>query len=374
MQPGPKNSITDVSGIKVGHAQDMKLMSGTTVVLPEDSAVAAVDCRGGGPGTRETDALHPANLVEEVHAVVFSGGSAMGLDAASGVVAWLKTKGRGFPVAAGVSVPIVPAAILFDLLNGGDKSRTDERTYFEFGKMAAANASYDCPLGNIGAGTGAKAGTLKGGIGTASLQQKTESTLENSRGGDNGFTVGALAAVNPFGSVTFPERTDFWAWPFERNGEFGGRGAPKNLPENILDEEQRKIIELSLDFDFESPFLQAEKSEVSDSWLTDNSVSTNTTLCVVATDAALTKAQAQRVAIMAQNGFARAIRPVHTPFDGDTVFVLSTGKIPLSTMPRIDIARIGMMSADCVARAITRGVYSAESLGIWPAYRNSVQL
>jgi len=142
---------------------------------------------------------------------------------------------------------------------------------------------------------------------------------------------------------------------------------------NFLDEKQRKRNERSLDFDFESPFLQAEKSFVSDSRLFDDRVSTNTTLCVVATDAVLTKAQAQRVAIMAQDGFARAIRPVHTPFDGDTVFVLSTGKIPLSAMPLIDIARIGMMSADCVARAITRGVYSAESLGIWPAYRNSIQ-
>ena len=136
MQPGPKNSITDVSGIKVGHAQDMKLMSGTTVVLPDAAAVAAVDCRGGGPGTRETDALHPANLVEEVHAVVLSGGSAMGLDAAGGVAAWLKTQGRGFLVAKDVSVPIVPAAILFDLLNGGEKSAMDEHTYFEFGKKS----------------------------------------------------------------------------------------------------------------------------------------------------------------------------------------------------------------------------------------------
>ena len=169
-------------------------MSGTTVVLPDEAAVAAVDCRGGGPGTRETDALHPANLVEEVHAIVLSGGSAMGLDAASGVAAWLKTQGRGFLVAPNVSVPIVPAAILFDLLNGGEKSGMDEHTYFEFGKDAAARAEYECPLGNVGAGTGAKAGKLKGGIGTASLQQNPESSAEK------GFTVGALAAVNPFGS------------------------------------------------------------------------------------------------------------------------------------------------------------------------------
>ena len=227
MRPGPKNSITDVSGIKVGHAQDMRLMSGTTVVLPDEAAVAAVDCRGGGPGTRETDALHPANLVEEVHAIVLSGGSAMGLDAASGVAAWLKTQGRGFLVAPNVSVPIVPAAILFDLLNGGEKSGMDEHTYFEFGKDAAARAEYECPLGNVGAGTGAKAGKLKGGIGTASLQQNPESSAEK------GFTVGALAAVNPFGSVTLPELPDFWAWPFEINAEYGGRGAPKFVSEKV---------------------------------------------------------------------------------------------------------------------------------------------
>jgi len=371
MQPGPKNSITDVSGIKVGHAQDMKLMSGTTVVLPDAAAVAAVDCRGGGPGTRETDALHPANLVEEVHAVVLSGGSAMGLDAAGGVAAWLKTQGRGFLVAKDVSVPIVPAAILFDLLNGGEKSAMDEHTYFEFGKKAAVNAGYECPLGNVGAGTGAKAGKLKGGIGTASLQQNQDNSVEK------GFTVGALAAVSPFGSVTLPGLPDFWAWPFERNAEYGGRGAPKVLSAKGGKSEINKINELALDFDLESPFKDTEHSpgngDKSGNDAFANSVSTNTTLCVVATDAVLTKAQAQRVAIMAQDGFARAIRPVHTPFDGDTVFVLATGKIPLSKMPPIDIARLGMMAADCVARAIARGVYAAESLGVWPGYRNSVQ-
>jgi L-aminopeptidase/D-esterase-like protein len=329
--------------------------------------VAAVDCRGGAPGTRETDALHPANLVEEVHAVVLSGGSATGLDAASGVAAWLKSAGRGFPVATGVKVPIVPSAILFDLLNGGNKSEIGEHTYFEFGKSAVASADLECPLGNIGAGTGASAGILKGGIGTASLQQKSGILTGGPGSGNVGFTVGALAAANPFGSVTLPGRADFWAWPFERNGEFGGRGAPKFEPES----EQKKIDELSLDFDFESPFQQTEKSSEKSA---AGSVSMNTTLCVVATDAALTKAQSQRVAIMAQDGFARAIRPVHTPFDGDTIFVLATGEIPLSAMPPVDIARIGMMAADCVARAISRGVYAAESLGIWTSYRDSIRI
>ena len=371
MQPGPKNSITDVSGIKVGHAQDMKLMSGTTVVLPEDAAVGAVDCRGGAPGTRETDALHSANLVEEVHAVVLSGGSAMGLDSAGGVAAWLKTQGRGFPVAKDVLVPIVPAAILFDLLNGGEKSKMDEHTYFEFGKKAAADASYECTIGNVGAGTGAKAGTLKGGIGTASLQQNSKNCTEKD------FTVGALAAVNSFGSVTMPYLPNFWAWPFERNAEYGGMGPPNVFSAKNKTSEKNNTNELELDFDFKSPFegpLQTyNKNYKSGNDAFTNNISTNTTLCVVATDANLNKAQAQRVAIMAQDGFARSIRPIHTPFDGDTVFVLATGKIPLSNMPSIDIARLGMMAADCVARAITRGVYTAESLGIWPCYMDSIK-
>ena len=368
MQPGPKNSITDVPGIKVGHAQDIKLMSGTTVVIPDIAAIAAVDCRGGAPGTRETDVLDTANLVEEVHAIVLSGGSAMGLDAASGVAAWLKSEGRGFPVATGVKVPIVPAAILFDLLNGGNKSRMQEHTFFEFGKTAAEIAGYDCPLGNIGAGTGAKAGTLKSGIGTASLQQNAERSSNHSKRSNKCFKVGALAAVNPFGSVTIPYSRDFWAWPFEQNDEFGGRGAP-NIFGDSTSEKSKNCKNLSLDFDFESPLLREEQfSEKS----TVGRVSTNTTLCVVATDAALTKSQAQRVAIMSHDGFARAIRPVHTPFDGDTVFVLATGEISLSAMPPVDIACIGMMAADCVARAITRGVYAAESLGIWPSYQDSI--
>ena len=370
MHPGPKNSITDVSGIKVGHAQDMKLISGTTVVMPDVATVAAVDCRGGAPGTRETDALHPANMLEEVDAIVLSGGSAMGLDAASGVAAWLKSAGRGFAVATGIKVPVVPSAILFDLINGGDKSRMDEHTYFEFGKIAAESADCECPQGNVGAGTGASAGSLKGGIGTASLQQKNGIRTEISESENYGFMVGALAAANPSGSVTLPGLDDFWAWPFEQNAEFGGRGAPDVLGNNTSDN-AKNCSNLLLDYDFESPLSQAEQFSKKS---TTNHVSTNTTLCVVATDAALTKSQAQRVAIMAQDGFARAIRPVHTPFDGDTVFVLATGRISLSENPLVDIACIGMMAADCVARAITRGVFAAESLGIWPSYKDSIQI
>ena len=244
-----------------------------------------------------------------------------------------------------------------------------EHIYFVFGKEAAANASSDCPLGNIGAGTGAKAGTYKGGLGTASLINEQSGNSNN-----NSYTVGVLVAVNSFGSVTMPNRADFWAGPFERGNEFGGRGVPVFIKDSEHGKDLQKINELPLDFDFESTFRQlaiSSKLDTPDVETPDGSISLNTTLCVVATDAALTKVQAQRVAIMAQDGFARAIRPVHTPFDGDVVFVLSTGGIRLSREPSMDIARLGMMAADCTARAITRGVYTANSLGKWPGYQDS---
>ena len=186
-----------------------------------------------------------------------------------------------------------------------------------------------------------------------------------------------MAVVNSFGSVTLPNRFDFWAWPFEQNGEFGGRGIPKETPSNNKHTEKLKIKNLQLDFDFENPFKELEQTTKNNNSVnkatSKNNVSTNTTLCVVATDAALTKAEAKRVAIMAQDGFARAIRPVHTPFDGDTVFVLSTGEIPLSKTPQIDIARLGMMASDCVCRSIARGVYAAESLGTMKSYSDFVK-
>ena len=331
MHPGPRNSLTDVPGLRVGNAESHDLLSGVTVVLPEHPAVAAVDCRGGGPGTRETDALQPENLVEVVHAIVLSGGSAMGLEAANGVAHWLREHERGFPVGAGQVVPIVPSAILFDLNNGGDKTLIREQVYAQLARQAVESAGLEFALGTAGAGTGAKAGTLKGGLGTASLTH------------ESGWTVGALAVANPFGSVTLPHRPEFWAWPFERQGELGGRRPP--VPEG----------ELELDFDFESPFQEGA----------------NTTLCVVGTNACLNRAQAKRVAIMAQDGFARAIRPVHTPFDGDTVFVLATGTQTLGDFPALDVGRLGLMAADCVARAIARGVYEAASAGIWKSYRET---
>ena len=323
---GPRNAITDVPGVRVGNADDADVRSGVTVIVPDQPAVAAVDARGGGTGSRETELLDPAATVEECHAIVLSGGSAYGLDAAGGVMTRLREHGRGLAVGDAI-VPIVPAAILFDLLNGGDKEWGDAPPYRDLGYAAAAAASDEFALGNAGAGLGATAGPLKGGLGSASVVH------------EDGVTVGALAVVNCLGSVLMPDSPTFWAWPFERDGEFGSQAPPPaDLPRD-------------LEYAFDVP------------------TGASTTLAAVATDAALTKAQAKRVAIMAQDGLARAIRPVHTPLDGDTLFVLSTGARPLGE-PLVDIPRIGMLAADCVARAIARGVYEADGVGDHPGYQD----
>ena len=330
IRPGPANHIIDVPGINVGHAQDEKAITGVTVVLPDQPAVAALDCRGGAPCTRETELLRPENMVEHVHAIVLSGGSTQGLEAACGVSDWLKKKNRGFPVIGGQVVPIVPSACIFDLNNGGDKSEIESGKYRQLGTKAVSSAKKDLSLGNFGAGTGAKAGKLKGGTGSVSLMD------------DDGRIVGALTVSNPFGSVTLPERPEFWAWPFERNQELGGL-PPPNPPESF-----------ALDFELDPTF-----QEVS-----------NTTLMVVALNVDLNRSQALRVAIMAQDGLARAIRPSHCPNDGDTLFVICTGEKKIKVGDTAGLLKLGMMAADCVARSIPRGVYEAQSLGIWPSYRD----
>ena len=326
LRPGPRNLITDVDGILVGNAADQALRSGVTVVLPEPAALAAVDVRGGGMGTRETDLLHPANTNQRVDAIVLSGGSAFGLDAASGVAHWLAAEGRGLEV-RGFRVPIVPAAILFDLANGGDKNWGAEPPYRRLGWAAVAAAGRDFPLGNIGAGLGATAGRIKGGLGSASAFD------------DSGLQIGALMAVNPVGSVTMPGSNDLWASPFEMAGELGGRGLPALERELALD-------------------LAAA-----------GRVGGHTCIGVIATNATLDKAQAWRVAMMAHDGLARAIRPVHTPFDGDSLFVLSTARLPLTEPLPLALTRIGHIAADCVARAVARAVLAAESLGETPSLR-----
>ncbi len=324
-----RNLISDIPGLRVGHAGDAKLGSGTTVVVFDAAVTASVDVRGGGPGTRETALLDPAQTVEGIDAIVLSGGSAFGLDAASGVQAWLREQGRGFPVRE-ARVPIVPGAILFDLLSSGDKNWGRYPPYRELGYAAAKNAGADFALGSAGAGLGATTVNLKGGIGSASARTR------------DGFTVGALVAANAAGSVTVGTSEYFWAAPFEQDKEFGGRGWPKEFPADAL------------------------------AFRSKGAPGANTTLAVVATDAKLSKAQCKRLAVMAQSGLSRAIYPVHTPLDGDVVFAASVGAKPLPD-PVFGLSELGMLAANVLARAIARGVYEATALpfpGSLPSWKD----
>ena len=313
-----RNLITDVPGLKVGHAEDGRLGSGSTAVVFDEPAVASIDVRGGGPGTRETALLDPAQTVGGIDAITFSGGSAFGLDAASGAQAWLREQGRGFAVRT-VRVPIVPAAIIFDLLSAGEKNWGRYPPYRELGYAAAAAADLDFALGSVGAGTGATTVNCKGGIGSASARSR------------DGHMVGALAVVNATGSVLVDRGPWFWAAPFEQDAEFGGRGLPPAFPPAALEAR------------------------------TKSSARESTTLVVVATDAILTKAQAKRLAVMAQCGLARAIYPVHTPLDGDVLFAAATGRRPLAD-PLLALTNLGTLAANVVARAIARGVFAATAL------------
>jgi L-aminopeptidase/D-esterase-like protein len=312
-----RNLITDVAGVRVGHAGDERLGSGVTAVVFDEPATASIDLRGGGPGTRETALLDPAQTVSGIDAIALSGGSAFGLDAASGVQAFLREQGRGFPVRT-ARVPIVPAAILFDLLNGGDKNWGRFPPYRELGYAAASGAAADFALGSVGAGLGGNTVNLKGGLGSASTKME-------------GITIGALAAVNAAGSVTVGDGRHFWAAPFEQGGEFGGAGLAPSVPPEAL---QPRV---------------------------KGAAGANTTLVVVATDAVLTKAQAHRVAVMAQTGLARAIYPVHTPLDGDVLFAAATGKQPLPEGLH-SLTLLGAIAANVTARAIARAVYEASAL------------
>jgi L-aminopeptidase/D-esterase-like protein len=323
-----RNLITDIPGLRVGHAGDARLGSGTTVVLFDAPVVASVDVRGGGPGTRETALLDPAQTVEGIDAIVLSGGSAYGLDAASGVQAWLREHGRGFKVREAL-VPIVPGAILFDLLSGGDKDWGRYPPYREFGYAAAAAAGTEFALGGIGAGWGATTVNLKGGIGSASAQTPA------------GITVAAIAAANAAGGVTVGDGPHFWAAPFEQNGEFGGRGWPAKFTAADLAYRSKGVERAS------------------------------TTLVVVATDAKLSKAQCKRLAVMAQTGLSRAIYPVHTPLDGDLVFVAALGQKELPD-PVFALSELGMLAGNVVARAVARGVHEASALpfpGALPSWK-----
>lgn len=336
IKTGPRNLITDVDGILLGNAHDEAVRSGVTIILPEARAIAAVDVRGGGPGTRETDALDAENLVEAVDAICLTGGSVYGLEAPSGVAAWLGAQGKGFTLAGEHVSPIVPSAVLFDLTNGGDKAWGEMPPYRALGREAGVTAAKDFELGNHGAGYGAQAGIYKGGLGSASAVT------------DDGLQVGAVIAVNPFGSPVVPGTDAFWAWPFEQGGEFGGKRPPRNLG--------------PIDMDF--------PTDTKAGALPNIRPGTNTTIGCVATNAKLTPAETKRVAIMAQDGYARALRPIHTSFDGDTVFALATGAHNIDEPRAFFISRIGQLAADCVARAIARGVFEAETLGNMTSYRD----
>ncbi|MEJ6390741.1 P1 family peptidase [Gymnodinialimonas ulvae] len=309
MQPGPRNLITDVAGMSVGNAQDAHLKTGATVVIGDRPFTAAVHVMGGAPGTRETDLLAPDKLVQQADALVLSGGSAFGLDAASGVADALRSRGRGFAVGDQV-VPIVPGAILFDLINGGDKD-WPENPYKRLGAAALAHAADTFQLGSHGAGTGALIADLKGGLGSASAKV-------------GGVTVGALVAVNALGRVTVGDGPHFWAAPYEFGDEFGGLGPAPGFDAAAL-----------------PPVKGGDRA--------------NTTIAIVATDAALTQAQATRMAVAAHDGMARAIYPSHTPMDGDLVFAAATGVAETEADPLL----LGHLAALCLSRAIARGVYAA---------------
>jgi L-aminopeptidase/D-esterase-like protein len=327
-----KNLLTDIAGVRVGHADDPELASGVTAIVFDKPAVAAVDIRGGAPGTREEAVLRPESTVEAVDGFALSGGSALGLDAAGGVQAWLAEQGRGFKVRDAV-IPIVPGAICFDLLNGGNKRWGRFPPYRDLGYAAASRAGSDFALGSVGAGMGATTANFKGGLGSASARTR------------DGVTVAALVAVNAVGTVTVGDGPWFWAAPFEVDGEFGGRGLPAAFTPDMLAARIKG-----------GPAVSAAE---------------NTTIAVVATEATLTKAQAKRLAMIAQTGMARAIYPVHATTDGDTVFAAATCEKPID--PVFGLTELGMVAANVLARAIARGVFAATALpfpGAVPAWKD----
>ena len=323
--PGPRNSLADIAGLMVGNAEHHVARTGVTVVLADPPALVAVDVRGGAPGTINTAGLALGGLIREVHGVVLSGGSTFGLEAATGLTAWLAARGRGFS-GWGPVIPLVSGAILFDLVNGGDKEWGEEPPYRSLARQAAEAAGPDFALGNAGAGLGAVAGPLKGGLGTASAFDPA-----------TGITLAALAAVNPVGSVTMPGSPTMWAWHLEQNGELGGQLPPAAATGHVFE--------------------------------TKRGIGQATTIGVIATDAHLDREDLLRLAVMAQDGYAYAVRPIHSPFDGDTIFALSTRAVPPPVRADL-LVRLGAVAADVMARAVMRGVYEARDLGELRSYQS----
>ena len=322
LRPAALNAITDVPGVRVGHHTDPAQATGTTVVLFDGGESAAVDVRGASPGTRETDALRPENAVQRIHALMLSGGSAYGLDAAAGVMRFLEEQGSGFELGGGQVVPIVPAAVLFDLNRGGDFGG---RPGADFGYLAAQSAQTGpVAQGNVGAGTGARAGRLKGGVGTASTRLPDDTI------------IGALVALNSGGQVFSPVSGELYAAHLQLHGEFGGPLRPVDVARLAPDSVPR--------------------------------LGQNTTLGIVALNRSLDKPQALRLAQMAQDGLTRALWPVHTVFDGDLVFAAGTSGPAVETPEELSL--LGTLAADTLSRAIVHAVLNAEAAGGWPAYRD----
>lgn len=320
---GKRNLISDIDGISVGNITDDKLKSGVTAIICDVPTIASVHVMGGAPGTRETDLLSPENVVDHIDGLILSGGSAFGLDAASGAQAAMREAGRGFEIGPH-RVPIIPAAILFDLMNGGDKNWGKYPPYREMGYEAVQAADIEFELGSVGAGAGALSAVCKGGLGSTS----TVVTLEDGQK----ITIGALVAVNPLGSPLVGDTKNFWAAPFEMQNEFGGLGVAHPYPANADD-------------------IRIKGREMQKS-------GANTTIAVIATDAVLSTSQAKRLAVASHDGFARAIYPSHTPLDGDLIFALATGKSGVT--PSLDqYIDLGAIAATTMSRAIARGVFAA---------------
>jgi L-aminopeptidase/D-esterase-like protein len=320
-----RNLITDVPGILVGNAHDARAATGATVALFEHSTVASASTLGGAPGDRNVTMLEPEMTRGMVDAVVLSGGSVFGLDAAGGATSVLSQQGKGAQF-GGIIVPVAVQAILFDLMNGGEKDwlqqpMTHRPPYWELGRDAALAAAQDFALGTVGAGYGGTTANLKGGLGSASMRTR------------HGFTVGALAAVNAVGMATIGDSPQFWAGAYEQGTEFGGKGWPQRVPPEALEPRTKGQLVPA----------------------------TATTIALVATDAKLTKAECKRLAIMANDGLGRALRPVHAPNDGDTVFAAATARVATAMDPLL-LTELGAAAADCLARAVARGVYEAKAL------------
>ncbi len=330
LKPGPRNLITDVDGLLVGNAEDARLRSGVSVLMGERPFVASVDVRGGGPGTRDTDLLDPSCRVDRADAICLSGGSAYGLSAADGVMRWMRERGRGLAVGSAV-VPIVPSAILFDLLNGGDKG-WDWPPYRELAYQASGQCRARLRARQCRRRAGCQGGQPQGRAGQFLGGRPGEWPAGRRPGGGE----------CP-GYATMGDMPQFWAWALEQNGEFGGLPPPAH--------------NLALAVSHSRADLTHDLADVARS-----DPRANTTIAVVATNARLDKASAQRIAMMAQDGLARSLRPVHTPQDGDTVFAVATGTHDLGVDP-LALGELGTLAADCLARAVARGVYNAASLG-----------